>query len=215
MADFIVTNLTDQNVDLPSPVSFTLAPHQSYNLGDPRMNIPGEYLVIIKHQLSVLEQTGKISIQGVPDTEADIEEAADEAGYIHPMVIKDAMAEERALQIPAWNGTAAMAGSPKTMKLCITDDGGSPSLIGTHTPTMTLTVSGVTNAKVSSGSSILPGATDSAEVTISEGMATFTIQGDAGTMDIVVTGTAPVNPVTGETLMIINDSFSPYQVVIS
>jgi len=211
---FIVKNKTGNPVILPSPVGMDLAPNDEINLS---AVVPAANIVAIVPYLNRLEQQGIISIVGVPDTEEDIEEAAEESGHdtIDPMIIMDAMAEERAIQIPLWNGSTATAGSPKTMKFCITDDGGSPSLLGTHTPTMTLTVSGVTNAKISAGSTILPGAVASAQVTIAQGMATFTVQGDAGTMDIVVTGTPPVNPVTGETLLISNGVGSPYQITIS
>lgn len=214
MAGFIIRNLTNKKVILPSPVGYELKPNEKKNLSEVP-GVKGAEIVAIKSVLMQLEQDGKIDIPDADNIESAIEALAEGADQPHPLTVKDAMAEDTAIQIPAWNGTTGSAGVPKTMKLCLTDDGGAPQILSTHQPTMTLTVSGVTNAKVSAGEEIAGGATDTAQVKIVRGMASFTVQGDAGTMDIVISGAAPDNVVTGVTLAIINDGGSPYQVVIS
>lgn len=214
MRDFIVRNLTNDPVVLPSPISITLEGKRVVNLAQIPSVTPKE-IQEVKGLLNNLEQRGKIAIDYVDDTEEAIGAAAVSAGDIHPRIVRDAMGEEIAIQIPAWNLNIGSVDTPINLKLCLTDDGGSPSLLTTHKPTMTVTASGVANPLISAGVEIAAGATDTADVVLESGMADITVQGGAGTLDIVISGSTPTNPVTGVVLAIVNDGGSPYQLTIS
>jgi len=195
MNDFYVRNLTNDPQILPSPVSISLDPKQRINLA----KIPGvdaEEIANIKSALFKLEQAGKIAIEYVDDTEDAIGEAAEKAGDIHPLVVKDAMAENAFVQIPAWCGDTGSVGVAKTLKLCITDDHGKPTVLDSSRTVMTITASG--SCKLNGTSSNV------AQVTIVEGVGVFTaLDNVAEAVDFAITGTAPTNPVTEQVLTIV------------
>lgn len=205
MKDFIVTNKTDREVLLPAPVSYTIGAHQSVNLADPKLDIPAEYIEAIKVKLNALEQAGTIEIQGVDDDVSSIGTAASGSGDIHPLVIKDSMAEEKAIQIPLWNGVTGSVNVALTLKLCMTDSAGSPNILTNRAIPMTITAS-PSSCKLNGTNSNI------ANVSIVNGMAEFTaLTSESGEVNFAITGAAVTNVVTGEAI----DVYSPYTVTFS